>query len=339
MKKKKKSTDFGSAIVVLIYVYIVLALIAEIAAFVANMYIGDGNYALFITLFILPASAVVATIGTIYVNRRMTRATRKISAAINQVAKGDFNVRIESDGGDGERFNEVYTNINKMAEELSSVQTLREDYVRNFSHEIKTPIAAINGYAKLLADGGLSEDEKSEIVNIIIKQTEDLSRLSQNILLLSKIENQKVAGENKEYRLDLQIKDCIIMLAPQWEDKNIAILSDLPAVMYRGDGGLIRHVWVNLLSNAIKFTPEGGEISVSLSQRGDAITAVVADNGIGMTEEQAARAFDKYYQAVDKSGIGSGLGLAICKRICELAGGKISVKSTLGEGSSFIVEL
>lgn len=338
MKKNRKPAGYSSTIAFLISVYIVLALIAEIAAFVANHYIGEGNNALFVTLFVLPASAVVAAVATILVNRRMTSATVKMSAAINRVARGDFNARIEPEKIDG-RFNEVYKNFNKMAEELSSVQTLREDYVRNFSHEIKTPIAAINGYAKLLADGGLDEAEKREIIDIIIKQTENLSRLSQNILLLSKIENQKVAGESREFRLDLQIKDCIIMLAPQWEGKNITISSDLANVTYVGDEGLLRHVWVNLLSNAIKFTPDGGEITVTLSQKGDKIAAVVADNGIGMTEEQAAHAFEKYYQAADKSGIGSGLGLTICKRICELEGCTISVKSVLGEGSAFTVEL
>lgn len=339
MKRQNKTFRYGSTVIFFIYVYVVLALIAEIAAFIANNYVGDDNYALYVTLFVLPASAVVATMATINVNRRMTRATVKISAAINRVAAGDFNARIEPEKGDGTRFNEVYTNFNKMVEELSSVKTLREDYVRNFSHEIKTPIAAINGYARLLAEGGISEEEGKEILSIIIRQSENLSLLSQNILLLSKIENQKVTGERKEYRLDLQIKDCIIMLAPQWEKKNITISSDLQSVTYLGDEGLIQHVWINLLSNAIKFTPDGGEITVTLSQKGDVITAVIADNGIGMTEEQTARAFDKYYQAAEKSTSGNGLGLAICKRICELSGGSVSVKSTLGEGSAFTVEL
>ncbi len=339
MKRQRKAFKYSSSVIFLIYVYIVLALIAEIAAFTANFYVDDENNALLVTLFVLPASAVVATIGTVYANRRITRVAVKISAAINQVAAGDFNVRIEPDKSDGTSFNEVYANINKMAEELASVKTLRDDYVNSLSHEIKTPIAAINGYARLLAEGGISGEEREEILSIIIKQSENLSLLSQNILLLSKVESQKVTGERKEYSLDLQIKDCIIALAPQWEDKNITISSDMQSVTYFGDEGLVRHIWLNLLSNAVKFTPEGGEITVTLSQKGGKITAVVADNGIGMTEEQAAHAFDKYYQAADKLTRGNGLGLAICKRICELCGGAISVKSTLSEGSAFTVEL
>ncbi len=336
--KDRGNRPTGYAIIIIFLLYIVLALIAEIAAFIAKSYVADDNAALVITLFVLPASAVVVTVGIIYVSHRMERDTHKLSVAINKVAKGDFTTRIDTDKREGSNFNEVYKNFNKMAAELASVKTLREDYVDNFSHEIKTPIAAINGYAKLLAEGGLTEEESKEVISIIIKESENLSHLSQNILLLSKVENQQVADGCSQYRLDLQLKDCIIMLAPQWEGKHITITSDLPNVTYFGDEKLIQHVWVNLLSNAIKFTPDGGEIMVTLAKKGDKITVKISDNGIGMTEEQAANAFEKYYQG-NKAGVGSGLGLAICKRICELSGGKISVNSRLGEGSEFTVEL
>ncbi len=336
MKKGKKLSKHIISIIALSYV--MLALVVEITVFVVSVIMRRQDGAILVVLFTLPITAVVVGVGMIYISHMSDVAMDKMTTAITRITNGDFAYRIELDESDG--FGEVYENFNKMAAELSSVKTLREDYVSNFSHEIKTPLAAISGFARLLAEGTLTEEESKETLGIIVKESERLSRLSHNILILSKVENQKVVGECKEYRLDLQITDCVIMLERQWSEKNITINTDMQSVTYRGDEQLLQQVWVNLLINAIKYTPEGGEITVKLSLRNGKTVAKVIDNGIGMTEEQTTHAFDKYYQAKPtKISAGSGLGLAICKRICELVGGDIAVKSKLGEGSTFTVTL
>ncbi len=335
MKKHRSYSKHTISMIALSY--IIITFIVEIALFVTGFIYGQQGRAIFVAMLVLPVSATLITAGLIYISHMSSGATDKLITAIQRLADGDFSVRIDVDGGRF-GFDEVYEKFNRMAAELSSVKALREDYVRNFSHEIKTPLASINGFAKLLDEGKLSDEEKREVIGIIVNESDRLSRLSNNILLLSKVENQQLADVRKEFRLDLQIKDCIIMLAREWEEKKITINSRLESVTYYGDEQLLKQVWINLLANAVKFTPDNGEITVELVKRGGAAVVTVADNGIGLTPEQAGHVFDKYYQA-GKSTAGSGLGLTICRRICELSGGEISVESKYGEGSTFTVKL
>jgi signal transduction histidine kinase len=225
-----------------------------------------------------------------------------------------------------------------MAAELKSVRALREDFVHDFSHEFKTPIASINGFANLLLEGGLTEEDEKKILKIIADESARLSHLAENTLMLSKIENQQFVGESKPFRLDVQIKECIIQLAGEWEKKGIIIDSRLEQITYTGDCNLLRQVWINLLSNAIKFTPElGGKIAVRLYKSSEGIIAKVSDNGVGVAAEDRQKIFEKYYQF--GHGGGNGLGLTICKRICQICGGDIRVTSAPGKGTTFIVTL
>ncbi len=335
--KQKKQRKIKQIIMIIAVAYLIMSLLAEIILYYISIS-SDYNQTINVVLFCLPASASIIGGLLFFLAFRMGNVNNKLTTAIQRISEGDYSVRIATNGKEG--FNDVYENFNKMAAELSAVKTLREDYVRNFSHEMKTPLASINGFAKLLMDGDLPPEEQKKIIEIIIKESARLSRMSQNILLLSKVENQQFAGEKRKYRLDLQIKDCVIMLERDWSEKGITIHSDLQPTSYEGDEQLIQQIWVNLLMNAIKFTPRGGEITVSCVKCGEQVIAAVADNGIGMTPEQTARAFDKFYQANEQVGAaGSGIGLTVCRRICQLVGGNISVTSVLGEGSTFTVTL
>lgn len=334
---KKRALPFHGLIIAALS-FILVLIVGEIVVYVVQTVasktagVAEGSI---ITLFVIPSIALLITCAVIYLNHRTLQTSKTLIDALNRVADGDYNAKIPYKRLDG--FNSVYENFNKMTEELKSVKALREDFVHDFSHEFKTPIASINGFANLLLEDGVSEDERRQIIKIIADESDRLSRLAESMLALSKIENQQFLGESKKFRLDLQIKDCIILLQRQWEEKNIEISSSLARIAYTGDENLLKQVWLNLLSNAIKYTPQGGRIEVGLKRENGNIVACVKDSGIGIPQEAIPKIFEKYYQV--SSGSGNGLGLAICKRICELSGGQISVTSEVGKGSVFTVTL
>jgi signal transduction histidine kinase len=265
------------------------------------------------------------------------RYISKLTKGINHVANGDFNIRLNPDKAGP--LKEVYINFNKMGAELQSVQTLRNDFVNNFSHEFKTPITSINGFATLLLEESVSEEDKRQYLQIIANESERLASLSDSSLLLSKLESQQFIVDKKPYSLDEQIKQCAILLSKEWNKKEIEFTAELEQIQYNGSSDLMQHVWINLLANAIKFTPEYGEITVTLKKEGPFIKFAVSDTGKGMNEEEMARIFVKYYQGESSSNKGLGLGLAIVKRIIDLCGGKIEINSAINEGSTFTVYL
>lgn len=270
--------------------------------------------------------------------RATSRYTTRLIQAIDMVSEGNFGVRL--DDLDAGHYREVYLNFNAMCEELQKVQTLRDDFINHFSHEFKTPITSISGFARLLLEESASEEEKRRYLEIIASESERLAELSSSALLMTKLDSQQHVFDKEDYALDEQIKQCVILLSPQWSKKGIAFSADLESVVYRGDADLVRQVWINLLGNAIKFSPDRGEISVGLkADRGTAVVTV-SDRGKGMTKEELSRAFEKYYQGdTARSSKGLGLGLAIVKRIVELCGGRVEARSQLGEGSAFTVYL
>ena len=227
-----------------------------------------------------------------------------------------------------------------MAQELQGVQTLRSDFINNFSHEFKTPITAVKGFAELLLDPSTSGEEREEYLQIILDESARLADLANSTLLLSKLESQQYISNKTIFLLDEQIKRCAILLSPAWEKKEIAFSADLESARYCGNEELMRHVWLNLLGNAVKYTPEGGEVSVTLRVGPGMLRVQVSDTGIGMSEEVQAHVFDKYYQGKNgQDGKGLGLGLSIVHRIVELCGGSVTVSSEEDQGSTFTVLL
>lgn len=275
----------------------------------------------------------------------------KLLRAIHTVSEGDFSDRAKIQFKANELLAPAFNQFNGMVDELQSNKILKEDFINNFSHEFKTPIASIQGFAQVLLDSSrpveaaLSEDEKRQYLQIIADESGRLADLSRNTLLLSKIESERIVTDKTDFRLDEQIKRCAIILAREWEKKHISVnLEQLPSLSYYGSEELLQEVWINLLGNAIKFTPDGGTVSVSGSdmRRGQerALCVTVTDTGPGMSKEVQQHIFEQYYQG-DRShaGQGHGLGLAIVKRIVELSGGSVQVQSAVGQGSAFIVIL
>ena len=227
-----------------------------------------------------------------------------------------------------------------MTEELGSIEIFRNDFVNSVSHEFKTPLTAIEGYATLLQSESLTEEERQTYTTYIINSTKRLTNLSTNILKLSRLENQELALEKNTFNLAEQIRTTILTLEREWSNKEMALDIELEEINYTGNQDLLFQVWLNLIYNAIKFTPNSGLIKVVLKQENQKILFQVIDNGIGISPDARKRIFEKFYQS-DKShnSEGSGLGLPLVRRIVNLHEGIIHVESTIGIGSTFTVTL
>ena len=289
-------------------------------------------------IFILLSSCIIGVILTALFHKRPFRPIENLLKGIEEISNGNYNVRLHTvEFGGAAR---IVDSFNKMAQELGSIETLRNDFIGSFSHEFKTPINSIKGFAKLLKNKNLSDDERKEYLNIIIDESERLSQLATNTLNFTKIESQEMVLSTTEYKLDEQIRQSILILEPKWNKKKLNLNVDLEETVFDGNVDLLQQVWINLIDNAIKFTPENGDVFISLKKVQSDIVVIISDSGCGMSEETKKRMFDKFYQA-DKSRItqGHGLGLAIVYKIIKLAGGEIKVKSEIGQGSAFTIIL
>ena len=291
-----------------------------------------------ITLSSMIIGALLAAITSKFFFNRLS----KISEGMREIARGNFKARVhERDKKDAlSEFGELERTFNQMASDLDGIEIFRNDFINNFSHEFKTPIVSLRGFARQLQSGNLTEEQRKEYIDIIVKESERLADMSTNVLLLSKLENQQIVSEKTEYDLDEQIRGCILLLEKGWTDKNIELDIELDCVTYCFNEEMLSHVWVNLFSNAIKFTHTGGRIGCRLYETESAVVCEISDNGIGMTRETLERIFEKFYQGdTSHSGLGNGVGLNIVHRILTLAGGNIEVDSTFGGGSKFTVYL
>ena len=288
---------------------------------------------------ILVVANIIATLTQYFLAPRVIRPVESLIRATRKVAKGDFSVRIPTDDIDGE-IGELVDSFNAMTEELGSIEIFRNDFIRDFSHEFKTPIVSMEGFARQLKNPDLTPEERQHYCDIIIESSRRLLGMSENILLLSKYEHQQIITDKKEYSLDEQLRDCALLLQRSWEKKNIELEMLLDPVQVVQNEEMLHHVWTNLLANAIKFTDDGGKITVAARESETQVTVEVFDTGIGMTQEEMKHIFDKCYQAdPSHSSEGNGFGLCIAKRIVDLSDGTICVRSVPGEGSVFTVTL
>ena len=265
---------------------------------------------------------------------------QEMITATERIAKGDFKVHIQETFTEDSDLGRLQRSFNHMARELDGIEMFRNDFINNFSHEFKTPIVSIQGFAHQLKAGGLSHEEEREYIRIIADESDRLARMSTNILLLSKLENQAIVTEKTEFYLDEQIRTCLLLLEKQWASKNIDLNIDLDEVKYCFNETMLSHVWMNLLGNAIKLTPPNGTVSCTLRADASRVTVTIADTGSGMDEITQKHIFEKFYQGdPSHAGEGNGIGLTIVGRILVLCGGSIQLKSSPGMGSIFTVTL
>ena len=318
--------------------FIAVVLLSELAGWLLKRWLGvTMDIPIFVWAILF--SVVVGGAVTNYITHSFIDPITRLGKAMKEVAGGNFHVTMQSDSKLKE-VRDIYESFNRMVKELGNTETLQTDFISSVSHEFKTPINAIEGYASLLQDHHQSPEEQETYIEKILFNTRRLSTLTGNILLLSKIEHQSIQTRQNWYRLDEQIRQSIVMMEPKWSEKEIEFDVDMMDVEYLGNENLICHVWDNLLSNAIKFSPCGGTIYIRMMPEGEKIRFSIENEGPQISEYSMKHIFDKFYQG-DSSHKqeGNGLGLALVKQILNLCKGTVSVENIPGSGCRFTVIL
>ena len=298
------------------------------------------NWNIPLLLELVIVSVVVGGVMTAIISRAFFNPVKNLRQAMDKVANGDFTIQLDTDKSSSGEIKELYAGFNLMTNELKATEILQTDFISNVSHEFKTPINAIEGYSTLLQGCENLDDDQKEYVEKILFNTERLSSLVSNILLLSKIENQSIQAKREVFSLDEQIRETIVALETAWAPKNIELDVELDSVKYNGNEIMMRHVWSNLIGNAIKFTPENSTVSIRLQSRKDKFIFSVTDQGEGLSDEAQKHLFDKFYQAdTSHKSEGNGLGLALVKQIIDIDGGDITAENVNGGGCRFTVTL
>lgn len=294
----------------------------------------------FLICTLLGICSLIGAVLAGFLGKYYLRPLKQLIRATKEVKKGNFKVQVESKNNSISEMGQLIDSFNEMVRDLDGIELFRNDFINNFSHEFKTPIVSIRGFAKELQYGDLCEEQRSEYAKIIAEEADRLAKLSINVLELSKLENQQIVTAKRDFYLDEQLRQCILLLEGEWMKKNIEIIPELAEVRYHSNEEILAHVWSNLLGNAIKFTPEGGTVFISLTADESGVTALIRDTGIGMSEEVKAHVFEKFYQG-DPSHHrhGYGIGLTMAHRAATMLGATITVDSTPGEGSTFTVRL
>ncbi len=294
---------------------------------------------LWVTVTFLSTCSIIGGVFAALVTRLFVKPVDDLIAATKKAADGDFSVRVKPQYA-FEEISELAENFNNMMAELEGIELFRSGFINDFSHEFKTPLVSIRGFAKQLENDDITEEEKKLYAGIIVSECERLSNMSKNILMLTKLENQQYTAKKESFSLDEQLRKSILLFQQEIENKNIELDIDLADTDYNGDEELMSQIWINLLSNALKYTPDGGKISVSLFFRAREICVKIKDNGIGIKKESLDRIFDKFYQEdSSRKTHGNGLGLPLVRRIVEIVGGRIHVESEPGKGTCVSVYL
>ena len=295
-----------------------------------------------VAAFLFGLCALIVT-GVMAILRALVlRPLRHMIDDMKRLAAGDFSVRISNQGRMRPReLREFTAAFNTAAEELGGTEILRKDFINNFSHEFKTPITSIGGFADLiLEDDEMPDDERQEYLQIISKEAHRLANLATNVLALSRVEAQTILTDAEPFNLTEQLRQTVLMMEQKWALKELDIQLDADECQYTGSEALLKEVWVNLLDNAVKFSPTGSVVELSLRHTERGVQISVQDEGPGMDKSTQSHIFDQFYQGdTSHKTEGNGLGLAMVKKIVALHGGSVTVKSAPGQGSTFEVTL
>ena len=344
LMKLKLENDRGKLSISLYFAFIVAAELAVAVGVsygiaVIFRYIPGPTAAFPSSFWMIIFSLVIGLVFAFFLNRLFFKPIKKLSEAMKNVAAGDFKVRLDSKNVTHE-VQDIYANFNLMTKELEATEILQTDFISNVSHEIKTPISAVEGYAMLLQDPDCTKDEQKQYIEKILFNTNRLSELVGNILLLSRLESQAIETAKTHFRMDEQIRRSIMLLEPKWEAKNIEFDVELDDVEFFGNDGLTFHIWNNIIGNAIKFSANDGKIKLKLYTEQDKAIFSCEDEGCGIPEEAMTHIFNKFYQCdSSRKSDGNGLGLALVKRIIDIHSGKVLVQNLEEKGCRFTVVL
>lgn len=315
--------------------------------------VGDKTYALFIHPIFSDASRrqvqtavitvllIVLIVGSLLIliaSRYLVNPLKKLTLATERLARGNFNVHVSVKQKD--ELGQLAQSFNHMAGELKQLEQMRQDFVSNVSHEIQSPLTSIRGFSKALRGSEIDEAERGRYLEIIERESERLSRLSDNLLKLASLESEHHPFHPTTFDLDEQLRRVVVFYEPQWSSKQLELDLELPRVKVTADADQLSQVWMNLLGNAIKFTPSRGKIHIQLEPLNDRIRIRIQDSGMGIAASDQERIFERFYKADTsrhRETDGSGLGLAIVRKIVELHHGTIELQSEIDIGTLFIV--
>jgi signal transduction histidine kinase len=297
-------------------------------------------------LLVCALSMLLGGIMMFFGSIHLTKPLEIVSAAVQKVAKGDFTVKIPRDAAKRGKYlytnelDELSENVNKMVTELNGMDYMRKDFMSNVSHEVKTPVAAITGFTEILLEDNLEDEDRKEYLRVVNQESRRLSILCENMLRMSRLDNQQIVVRKDEFRIDEQIRKCIIMLSEKWSGHNIEYDLQLSPAVIESDADLLMQVWTNLIDNAIKYSPQTGTIRIVETFRKKELIVSIQDKGIGISNEKLPKIFDKFYQCEEShKKQGNGLGLSIVKRILEILNGNITYDSEENAGTTVTVRI
>lgn len=333
-----KTLRWGFTACVFVILLVTILVFSGIEILLEKTRIVDITYGrLVIVLICAAASITLGSFITAVTIQLPMLPVKKLIRGMTRLANGHFEERMTF--GEMSAMKELGDTFNSLASELENTEMLRSDFVNNFSHEFKTPIVSIRGFAKILQRTDLTEKQRQEYVGIIVDESTRLANMATNVLNLTKIEKQTILTGQKEFNLSEQLRRCILLLEKKWDSKHLNVLADFPECVVVGDEELLKEVWVNLLDNAIKFSPEGADLEVRIAQRENWQEVMVCNHGPMISTEQMKRLFDKFWQGdPSRAAEGTGIGLSIVKKVVDLHNGHVEVQSTQ-QATTFIVRL
>ena len=344
MKREQRTHRLALTLLTAAVLFVMQVLAVGISAVVVTVlaragFLSHGDQ---VVVFMALISLVLGAMITAFASLIFLRPVNRLISQMNRLAQGDFRARVTF--GKPLRshptFRQISMSFNKMAQELENTELLRSDFINNFSHEFKTPIVSISGFAKLLKRGELTEAQRQEYLDIIETESLRLAAMATNVLDMTKVENQTILTDVTRFNLSEQIRGCLLLLLEgKWRNKEMEFSLEFGEHMIMANEELLQHVWINLLDNAIKFSPQGGTVDVEIQERGEELAVTVRNSGSRIEPDQMEKIFHKFYQADEShSAEGNGIGLALVKKIVQLHEGEVSVESD-AQGTAFTVTL
>lgn len=346
--ERKSRTSLILVFAMFVFVMLVIAIaVAGVTLYIFGgvgiIIVRDGQLRLIPVILVMSTVSVIIGTGVAFITSRFPlKPINEMINKMNRLAAGDFGARLQFGriASTHAAFAEIASAFNKMAEQLESTELLRHDFINNFSHEFKTPIVSIAGFARLLSKGNLTEEQKAAYLASILEESDRLSTMATNVLSLTKVENQTILTDVTEFNLSEQIRSAVLMLEGKWSEKEIELDLDFDEHRVRANEEMLKLVWTNLLDNAIKFSPHGGSVSVNITQEHVSEIAVrITNTGSEIPKDKLDKIFGKFYQADESHATsGNGIGLAIVKRVVTLHSGQVTAESDNG-ATSFTVTL
>ena len=336
--KNRLKTYFilGSATILFITIALVVILeyfIIQLGLFKSNELEDSGL--LWIILFGVWSISLGLFLTFIF-GRLILKPINKVVDGMAKLSRGDFSVRLDTEKTmSGQNLQQSF---NALAEELQNTELLRSDFVNNFSHELKTPIVSVSGLVELLKDDSLPSDKRKQYIEVIEEEVHRLSNMTTNILNLSKVENQVILTDVKTYNLSEQLRSCLVLQEKRWTKKELELVLDFDEYEVQANEDMLRQVWTNLLDNAIKFSPQKGELKISIDKTDSELIVSIVNDG-QIPEQDKVHVFNKFHRGSNSSkNEGNGIGLSIVEHIVRLHGGKVDFVSESGK-TEFIVTL